>query len=128
MKKIFMAALLALCPWWGEAIEGYRLVCDEPIYDFGQIDPSTVLTNVFVIRNEGDLTFALKRIRTSCGCTRARLDPPLIGPGETARVSVVFDAARRRGSQKKSIWIFPRDARDPALILYIQGFVEGPTP
>jgi hypothetical protein len=110
----------------GKAADGYRLVCDEPVFNFGKVDQSAVITNVFTIRNEGDLTFPFKYLRTSCGCTQGRISKRMIGPGETAEVSVVYTAARRKGPQKKTIWIMPMNNLKPALVLTLTGFVESP--
>jgi hypothetical protein len=108
----------------GKAVEGYKLVCDEPSYNFGKVDQSAVITNVFKIRNQGDLTFPLKFIHTSCGCTRGRLEKRMIGPGETAELTAVYRAENRRGKQKKALRVMPMNADKPALTLYMEGFVK----
>lgn len=124
--KVGVGLVLLLFPLLGKAVEGYKLVCNEPIIDFGKVDQTAVITNVFTVRNEGDLTFPFRYLRTSCGCTRGRIDKRMIGPGETAGVSVVYTAARRKGPQKKKIWIIPMNTLKPALVLTLKGFVEGP--
>lgn len=126
MKHIILLVAVLLFPMLGKAVEGYRLVCDEPVFDFGHIDQSAVITNVFTIRNEGDLTFPTKYIRASCGCTKGRIDKRMVGPGETAEVTVIYTAARRKGPQKKKVWLMPMNSPDPALVLTITGFVEVP--
>ena len=99
-------------------------VCDEPVYNFGRIGPSATVTNIFVIRNEGDTTFVAGTIRTGCGCTQARISRRMIGPGETADLTVVFSAVRRQGPQKKAIYLQAADSGTPALVFYMEGFVE----
>lgn len=126
MKHIIFLVAVLLYPMLGKAVEGYRLVCDEPVFDFGHIDQSAVITNVFTIRNEGDLTFPTKYIRASCGCTKGRIDKRMVGPGETAEVTVIYTAARRKGPQKKKVWLMPMNSPEPALVLTITGFVEVP--
>jgi len=118
--------LLAQASDAGSAVDGPKLVCDEPVYQFGHVDQSAVVTNIFIIRNEGDTTFVAGMPRTGCGCTQAKLSKRMIGPGETAELTAVFTAARRAGEQKKSIYLPPADSNDPAIILYMQGFVERP--
>ncbi len=108
-------------------MQGVRLVCDEPVYNFGQVAQSAVVTNGFTVRNEGDLTFALKYIRSGCGCTKAKIDKRMIGPGETAEVTAVFTAKRRRGKQKKSIRLYSLDGKTPSLTLYLEGYVHVPS-
>ena len=124
-RSVFLMAALLL-PLFGFAVEGYKLVCDQPVFDFGSVGQSAVITNVFTIRNDGDLTFPFKYIRSSCGCTKGRIDKRMIGPGETAEVSVVYSAKGRRGAQNKKLWLIPMDSKNPALVLIMKGFVDAP--
>jgi hypothetical protein len=124
--KVWFIFLLLVFPMFGNAEEGVRLVCDEPVYEFGTLDQSSVVTNVFKVCNKGDVSFVLKYIRTSCSCTRARSDRRIIGPGETAEIRAVYTAARRRGPQKKAVKLISAQTGDPALMLYMEGFVEPP--
>lgn len=125
MKKhmAFLAAAL-LFPVFGHAAEGYKLVCDQPVFNFGTVDQSAVITNVFTIRNDGDMTYPHKYIRTSCGCTRAKIGTRMIGPGETAEVTVVYKAAGRKGKQRKKLWVIPMNDNKPALELMLKGLVS----
>lgn len=116
--------LLLAFPSIGNAVEGVRLVCDAPVYNFGQVDQSAVVTNVFTFRNEGDTTFVAGMPRTTCSCTQARLNKRMIGPGESAEVTAVFTAARFAGEQHKTIYLLPSDSGIPAIKFYMRGFVE----
>ena len=124
--SIFVMLLFAAFPDIGNAVEGYKLVCDQPVYDFGQTNQSAVVTHVFKVRNDGDLTFALKYIHPGCSCTKAKADKRMIGPGESVSVTAVFTAKRRSGKQHKSLKLIPMDSNKPALTLYLKGFVEAP--
>jgi len=108
----------------GKAVEGVRLVCDVPVYHFGTVDQSAVVTHVFTIRNEGDLTFMAGMPRATCSCTQVRISRQMIGPGETAELTVVFTAARRAGEQKKTIILPSANSGDPSITFYMQGFVS----
>ena len=123
---LFVILFLWSFPTLGKAVEGYKLVCDEPVFNFGTVDQSAVITNVFTIRNEGDLSFMLKYVHTSCGCTRGRMDKRIIGPGETAKLTAVYKAIRRKGTQKKSLKLISLHSNEPVLTLYMEGFVETP--
>ena len=123
---LFVILFLWSFPTLGKTVEGYKLVCDEPVYQFGRVDQSAVITNVFMVRNEGDLSFMLKYVHTSCSCTRGRMDKRIIGPGETAKLTAVYKAIRRKGTQKKSLKLIPLHSDEPVLTLYMEGFVETP--
>jgi hypothetical protein len=118
--------LLLAVPTIGSAVTGPKLVCDEPVHPFGRVDQSAVITNIFLIRNEGDTTFVAGMPRTTCSCTSAKLSQQMIGPGETAELTAVFTAARRAGEQKKTIYLPAHDSHVPAITFYMQGFVESP--
>jgi hypothetical protein len=119
-------AILLLFPMIGSAVNGPKLVCDAPAYQFGRVNQSAVVTNVFIIRNTGDTTFVAGMPRTGCSCTKVRLSKRMIGPGETAELTAVFTAARRSGEQKKTIYLLPPDSEVPAITFYMEGFVESP--
>lgn len=125
MKSLVLFFLL-IFPMFGNAQAGARLVCDEPVFNFGTLDQTAVVTNVFKVRNEGNVSFSLKYIRSSCSCTKARPERRIIGPGETVDVTAVYTAARRRGPQKKTLKLIPSQSEEPALTLYMEGFVEPP--
>ncbi|MBC8206595.1 MAG: DUF1573 domain-containing protein [Kiritimatiellales bacterium] len=120
------ALLLLLFPMLGKAVEGYNLVCDAPVYTFGTVDQTAVITNVFMIRNEGDLTYVHKYTHTSCGCTKGQLEKRMIGPGETVKMTAVYKAENRKGKQKKALRLISMDSIEPAIILYMEGFVNIP--
>jgi hypothetical protein len=116
--------IILLLPLVAGAVDGLKLVCDKPVYNFGQVEQSAAVTNIFTVRNEGDLTFVLKSVQTSCSCTQGQMNTRVIGPGETAELTAVFTAARRKGPQKKSLKLIPLDSGEPALVFYMEGFVE----
>lgn len=126
LKLGIAGLLLFLFPMVGNAEDGYKLVCDKPVYNFGHVDQSAVITNVFTIRNEGDMTFPLKFINTSCSCTKGHLDKRMIGPGETAKLTAVYKAIRRKGIQKKALKVFSILSDKPAIVLHLEGFVDVP--
>jgi Protein of unknown function (DUF1573) len=127
MKKIRAIILLLLVSSMIEAAErGPKIVCDAPVYTFGQVPQTAVVTNVFVIRNAGDTTFIAGMPRATCGCTTTKISKRMIGPGETADITAVFTAARRSGDQRKMIYVVAADEEIPVLTLYMEGFIAPP--
>ncbi len=126
MKRFFFLLSVLIFPMLGNAVEGIRLVCDEPVYNFGHVDQSAVITNVFTVRNEGDLSFVLHHIQTGCSCTKGQMNKRVISPGESAELTAVYTAARRKGEQRKSLKLISVDPNGPTLMVYMQGFVELP--
>ena len=58
---------------------------------------------VFNFKNTGKSRVEIKDIKTSCGCTTARMQKHSFGPGESGSVEVVFVFGYRRGVQHKDV-------------------------
>lgn len=98
-----------------------RLVCEEPTFNFGEKDSSEVVKHVFVVKNEGDLTLEITRVRPSCGCTVASVSCEQVPPGETAEISAEFSLKGRSGQQHKNIRVENNDPTNQNFMLYLEG-------
>lgn len=98
-----------------------RLVCDEPVYDFGTADPSMPVEHTFVIRNEGDVTLEITRVHASCGCTVASISSQQVPPGGESKISARLILAGRSGPQQKTILIESNDPEKPQFTLTLKG-------
>lgn len=98
-----------------------KIVCDEPVFDFGTVDPSEAVEHTFLIRNEGTLTLELTRVHPSCGCTVANVSQNSIPPGGESRITSRLSLQGRSGPQQKSIVIDSNDPNQPQLILMLRG-------
>jgi hypothetical protein len=58
---------------------------------------------VFNFKNTGKSPVKIKDIKTSCGCTTARMQKHSFEPGESGSVEVVFVFGYRRGVQHKDV-------------------------
>ncbi len=86
-----------------------KLTVREPSHDFGDILESDHVSHEFVILNSGYAPLIIENVRASCGCTAAMPDKKEIGPGETAKIKVDFNAENRSGLQKKYVYVFTND-------------------
>ncbi len=68
------------------------LTFKESVYDFGQIPQGKPVTHVFEFTNTGDSAFALDNVQASCGCTTPEWNKDIIAPGETAKITVGYNA------------------------------------
>jgi hypothetical protein len=74
-------------------------------YAAGDVLAGQPLRHVFRYRNDSSTT--LKRledqsIQTTCGCTRVRLNPQRLAPGESAELSIEIDTDNRLGEVSES--------------------------
>jgi len=106
------AATLALA-YCAHARPGPRLVCDEPVHDFGVVPNAESVDHTFLLCNEGDAPLTIDRVRSSCGCTTTRLGSKVVPAGGTVELAVKLSLRGRRGRQAKSIYVHSDDPVTP---------------
>jgi hypothetical protein len=83
--------------------------------------------DVFVARypfvNAGDKPVTIKNVKTSCGCTSAKLAKEVYAPGERDDVIVSFLLRGRRGPQEKHISVKTDDPKSDVELL-LKGNIE----
>ena len=67
----------------------------------------------YVFRNEGKTAVTVRKVRTSCGCTSAKLGKDTYAPGEQGEISVKFTFGDRKGPQRKIITVEADDKTEP---------------
>jgi hypothetical protein len=61
----------------------------------------------------------IKSVKTSCGCTAARLEKKTYGPGEQGEVTARFSFGGRKGAQRKLITVRSDDGTQQELNLVV---------
>ncbi len=119
-QKLALAALasgLALGACYASSIQqpgaGPRIVCDQPVYDFGTTNTDQPIKHTFVLRNAGNALLLINRTRAGCGCAAFALSTNSIPPGQTAELSVSLSLGGRSGAVRKSITLESNDAQTP---------------
>ena len=115
-----MAAVLAVT-WASTVLGAPRLVCEDPVFDFGERDSREKVEHAFTIANNGNENLRIKRISTTCGCTVAKVQDRDLAPGESAEVRAVLDLQGRRGKQRKGITVRSNDPQRPVFQLMLTG-------
>ncbi len=98
-------------------VVGPKISAVEEVFDFGTIAPGSKVSHEFVIMNTGDAVLEIQKVRASCGCTAAKPDKDKLEPGDTTRIEVTFDTGKRKGNQKKYVYVFSNDKETPQLRL-----------
>jgi len=89
-----------------------RISCLSPIYEFGSMDNSRSVERDFEIRNAGDETLRIGKVRACCGAT-AKMSSKTIEPGTNAIFRVKLSLRGRKGKQRKSFYIGSNDPKQP---------------
>lgn len=95
---------------------------ENPNHDFGTIKQGVPVSTKFKFTNNGTKPLIINRVKTSCGCTASDYPKQAIAPGETAFVTVRYNA-KSSGSFSKSITIYS-NANEPVKNLFIKGIVS----
>ncbi|RMF81109.1 MAG: DUF1573 domain-containing protein [Nitrospirae bacterium] len=113
------ATLLAAAAWAGP-----HVAVEAPVYDFGTVLQGDKVVHRFVVKNTGDATLEIHKVKTTCGCTVARDYPREIAPGESGELTVTFDTSHKRGRQVKGITLFTNAEPSPQYVLQVKGVVR----
>jgi hypothetical protein len=75
-----------------------------------QSDVTPVITDikanaVYSFKNVGNYSILIQDIKTSCGCTTAKLAKKAYAPGESGRIDVQYDIGTNTGLQQKQIYV-----------------------
>jgi hypothetical protein len=92
---------------------GPQIASPESLFDFGEISEGEIVTHEFEIYNSGDEDLVISKVKASCGCTAAQPEKDLLKSGESTKVNVTFNSARRSGIQKKYVYVFSNDKINP---------------
>lgn len=99
-----------------------QIAAQSPVVDFGVINeedgPKSIRT---YIRNIGDETVSLLKVRPTCGCTAADFQKDPVAPGDSAWIDLTYNPFRRPGRFEKYVKITP--TRGAAVDLPVTGLV-----
>jgi hypothetical protein len=88
---------------------------DKPWQEFHRNPADGHLETTFAFQNAGQGTVTIKSIRTSCGCTTARLDKKMFAPGERGELTAKFNFGDRKGVHRKMITVKTDDGQQQEL-------------
>ena len=103
------------------------IAASETFYNFGRIGPTEIVTQQFVIANQGDETLTISRAYTTCGCTTAEFTATVIPPGKVSIMTLTLDAGYhdvRGQTVKRGVFIENNDPNNPELEIWTQASVR----
>ncbi|MDR1498137.1 MAG: DUF1573 domain-containing protein [Puniceicoccales bacterium] len=103
-----------------------KLVCNEPVKDFGRVPVNengrAVGRHVFEIFNPTDEDVIIERVEASCLCVESKMEDKLIPRGKSKKLRIAF-GFRLGGIQRETydILIMPKDKKIETLKLQVSG-------
>ena len=92
---------------------------------FESVTVGSKVSYSFVFTNEGNTDLILRKVKASCGCTATKPEKKLLKPGESSKISIVFNTAGRNGKQHKTVTVISNDPVNPSIVLHIEGAIKG---
>ena len=74
----------------------------------------------FAFENTGDDTVEISEIKTTCGCTTAKLDKMSYAPGESGVIKGTFSVGSRQGLQEKKVRVLTKSLTQPEIQLALK--------
>ena len=102
-----------------------RLEALDPVYDFGYVRSEDVkaISHTFVLRNKGEETLLINKVRPSCGCTSAAASANQIAPGATATVTATLNPKGKSGNQTITVRVNSNDPTNSSQVLRMSGTI-----
>jgi hypothetical protein len=100
----------------------------EPVFRFADTVSPAEIRHVFVLANPGTTELRVTRVRSTCGCTTAGVEPETIPPGGEGRLELVFKTGNRVGMQRKQVFVNVEHPQVSLLRCSIEGMLLSPAP
>jgi hypothetical protein len=107
MFRPFLIVLLS-----SVAISRADLSWEKELQEFHVVPEDKSVTAHFAFKNTGTEPLTIKSVRTSCGCTSAKLAKKTYAPGESGEIEANFSFGLRRGPQRKLITVTSADKQE----------------
>lgn len=98
-------------------------------FDFGEIKYGQISEYIFMVRNSGNEILEIKKVATSCACTKGSISKDKIAPGEEIELKVSYDTGAMSGphgmgKQERIIYIKSNDPINPQIEVTIHAYVK----
>lgn len=103
-----------------------RLACDQPVFQFGEIDNREPVHHTFTLRNAGDQPLVIQSVKPSCGCTEATLADDTLDPGESTTLELILTLHGKTGPMSKGVVLGSNDPDQPFFTINMVGTAYAP--
>jgi len=108
----------------GTACAGLEWV--KPVQDFQATPDKPSVEARFAFKNTGSTPVTITSLKTTCGCTTARLDKRTYQPGEQGEILAVYKFPFQHGALRKLVIVTTDDRPKEPVNLDIRVFVHEP--
>lgn len=121
MRLFFFSCIVLIStPMFGQG----KLEFENTIHDFGDIkEVEEEVEYTFLFVNSGDQPLRISHVKASCGCIASFWTKEEILPGDSGRVTALYNVMNRPGAFTKSLRVIST-ASNANISLFIKGLVE----
>lgn len=103
-----------------------ELKWDKTIQDFNRTPDDKVIEPRYTFHNIGTTPITIKTLRSSCGCTTAKLEKKTYAPGEQGEVTLRFVFGDRKGFYHKTVTVTTDEKDVQPVVLDLRIFIHEP--
>jgi hypothetical protein len=97
---------------------------DKTNHSFGDAQKNTQLNTSFVLKNTGQSTLIIRKLKPSCGCTVPKPERTVLEPNESAVIEVSFNTGNLSQKKRESVTIITNDPKKPETEIWIEANVK----
>ena len=114
--------------WFAARRGDGRPVCviDRPSQQLSGTIPGEAREAAFLVRNAGTGVLRVSNLTTTCGCTKAAIEPPVVPPGGTSKLIVRFAPPLQPGQFAHSVEFRTNDPSSPSARVTFSGTAAWP--
>ncbi|MFY8096731.1 MAG: DUF1573 domain-containing protein [Flavobacterium sp.] len=101
----------------------YSMISATKEINFGTIHSNEKISKVFKIKNASANDLVIKNVKTSCGCTAAKLKDSVVKENETLDLEVNFFASKEKIGKVKNSIVIEANTSPIFTVLYLKGNV-----
>ena len=104
-----------------------RAVTNSIGFNFGDVYRGEIISQVFVIRNDGDAELKLTDFKTSCGCEVTSWDKS-VPPGKEGEATLEVQTVSQSGEITKTATLYTNDPERPTIVFTLMANVLNGSP
>jgi hypothetical protein len=91
-------------------------------FSFGDVYTGDIISQIFVIRNDGDADLQITNFKGDCGCTVTRSDRS-IAPGKEGTAEIEVQTVSQSGLISKTATLYTNDPQRPTIVFSVSANV-----
>jgi hypothetical protein len=107
-----------------------QIAITENSLNLGEVVNGEVVTREITVQNVGQADLDIASITTSCGCTKATLEPMTIAPGERGTLHIEFDSGAHgpdlTGVLIRQVFVASNDPQQPEMVVELEANILPP--